>query len=225
MSTLLRRLSAFVLCFTATPALAATLVEFGDGDGANSRIWIEGTTARMEDASRRDGYTLIDFKSGRFTVVDPAAKQAVDLDFGKTTANDFSAKLALKDKGAGPSIAGYSTRRYVLTADGEVCGEYFLSKQALDDSNMRALLGYLRKNVAGSDDWDEPCDQADSYVASQYEKLGAPLRELDMDGELVQETIRIEKNAKLPVGGLVVPSGYRRVTMEQYLQQQMQRQK
>lgn len=135
------------------------------------------------------------------------------------------ADVALEDKGEGPTVAGYPTRQYVLTGDGEICGTYFLSKKALADSGMRNMAESLRKNAAQSDDDDVACDQAETYAITQYEKLGIPLRELDVEGELVQEVTRIDPKAKTPAGGFAVPSGYKAVSMEQYIQQMMKQQK
>lgn len=56
------------------------LVEFRDGDGGTSRVWIEGNVARLEDGEQ-PGYTLFDLKTGRFRAVDTATKPVVDLDF------------------------------------------------------------------------------------------------------------------------------------------------
>lgn len=223
----LRRLAALGLCAFSTSGLAATLIEFRDGEGETSRIWIEGNVARMED-SEQPGYTLFDLDTGKFRAIDTSTKQVVDLDFGDDTdegaGGAASADIALEDKGAGPIIAGYPTRRYVLTGDGEVCGTYFLSKKALAESGMRSMAEGLRKNAAPADDADAACDQAESYVVAQYGKLGIPLRELDMEGELVDEVTRIDPKAKTPAGGFAVPSGYKAVSMEQYIQQMMKKQ-
>lgn len=218
-------------CLLSSSAWGATLLEFHSGDGQETqKMWVEGELARVEGGGAPGSYSIFDMKNGRLYGIEPAQKHIVEYDLapgtGKPTRSSGpTARVATEDKGTGPKLAGYATRHYLLTADGETCGEYFLSKDALADAGMRDVLGGLKRLSDAQEDGDgyDPCDQAETYMIGEYLKLGLPLRQLDAEGELDHEIVRIEKNARMPAGGTALPKGYQRISMEQYVQQMMQR--
>lgn len=213
------------------PLRAATLLEYrSGGDPAIQKMWVDGNFARIEGGSEPGAYSLFDLRDGRLYGVNPGSKQIVEFDFDALAepepdgADAPKAAVALEDLGAGPRIAGHATRRYRLKGDGEACGEYYLSKDALANDELRKVLASLRRISAlgaqagaGAD----PCEQADAYVIGQYLSLGLPMRQTGIDGKLDHEVVRIDTAARLPAGGTALPKDYRRLSMEDYVKQMM----
>lgn len=229
MSNTFTRLAVGLAGMLALPAMAATLVEYRDGeDEPPTQMWIDGTTARFESPGQPGQYTVFDMKTGKSYGVDSNKRQIVEFDFGGETdeprqAPDFD--IGLEDQGDGPTIAGYPTRHYLLVAEGEICAEYFLSKQAMKDAGLQAFTRALASMVQVDLEDPEPCDVADDQMSERYLDYGLPLREVDAEGELETEIVRIQRNAKLPAGGFSLPATYKRLTMEEFIQQQMNQQK
>ena len=223
--------SALSCCFLSLPAGAATLVEFSDGDSVQ-KVWIEGKRLRIESAGDPNAYSIFDLSSGRLYGLSRQQHQIVEYDLsaadaGATEAATRTTEIEFEDHGHGPRLTGYKTRRYVLKGDGTVCGEFFLSQEALADAGMEDALGSLRRITAGahgSGNGYDACDQAGAYVIGAYLKLGLPMRQLGADGKLVQEIVGIRQNAPLPPGGTELPGDYQRISMQDYVRQVLQRQ-
>jgi len=223
-------LLAVTLSALALPAWSATLFEFRDSDGEKSKLWVEGKQARLDGSGEPGTYAVFDLSGGRIYGVNPARKEIVlftpemlKSDTPKSAAPKF--KVKLDDRGAGPNIAGYATRHYVVIGDDEECGQYFLSKDALKDGgDLVQAQNMLNKAWDSEFDDEDPCDQAESELQRRIPSLGLPLRELDADGELVTEVTRIQKNAPLPQGGLDLPKGYKQVSLEDYVKRSIEQQ-
>lgn len=219
----LRRSILFLLCTLPGGALAATLIESRDGSGELTQMWIEGDMARFQQPGK-EGHMLMDLRHGRLYGVDDVRKQAMEIDLGNSTAQTEAGKLdaRLEDKGAGPEIAGYPTRRYLLTGAGEACGEYFLSKRALEHKDIRRMADSFRNMPTDADASDAACDLAEHYAVTRFPELGFPMRQVSSEG-IQHEIVRIQANAKAP-GSFSIPADYRRITMQQMMEEMLRQQ-
>lgn len=219
----LRRSILFLLCALPTSTLAATLIESRDGSGELTQMWIEGDMARLQQPGK-EGHMLMNLRHGRLYGVDDVRKQAMEIELGSSTAPAAAGKLEarLEDKGAGPKIAGYPTRHYLLTGAGEACGEYYLSKQALEHKDIRSMANSFRNMRTDAEASDAACDRAEHYAVTRFPELGFPMRQVSSEG-IQHEIVRIQPNAKAP-GSFTIPADYRRISMQQVMEEMLKQQ-
>lgn len=215
---------------------AATMVEVKDKNGL-SHIYSQGSQGRMEMAGGGE-YMLVDTAKGTAYVVMPERKAALDLSESLKKADrpdsDRSVVTQFKQRGSGPTIAGYKTIKFDYSAAGKYCGSLFVSKAALKESGMGHIFGAMQKMGAQAQSYaeafntnTEPCEAADQQITGKIQEIGMPLRALDKNGVLESEVTRIEKNAKLPPGAFSFPNNYEVqnvAQMQRGMQQQMQQQ-
>ena len=159
-------------------------------------------------------------------MVNPDERTAMDMSSmawpeKKKSGGDLKKVDASLDKiGDGPTIAGYETVHYVVKANGRKCHDLYASKKAFNHTgwaeswseNGRAL------NEANFDTADD-CEIADYEVADPG-NIGWALKTIEADGQY-SEVLRIEQDAKLPVGGFEVPADYRLVSYAEMMQGMM----
>ena len=123
---MLRLIKTFsiLLCFVSNTVTAAILIEVTSGDGGQTQIMMSSGKARI-DMGEGQGYMLIDYKKQTMLAVIPAQKQIMDMSGDMPSVGGRAApriKTELISNGNGPKVAGYSTKKYTLKAEGKPCG-------------------------------------------------------------------------------------------------------
>ena len=157
----------------------------------------------------------------RILFVNPEEKTVLDMSATMQGASGSggvrNADARIEKIGPGPSIAGYATEHYVLSAGGAKCEDLFTSKKAFEDSGWASLwsaFGKTFEEMSTAGEQSDPCDLAQDQADPA--KIGWPLKTVSSDGE-VTEVLRIEADVKLPAGGFEVPPGYRVVSMQEMM--------
>lgn len=211
-----------LLCITAASS-ADTVIEF-NYDNTRSQFLTNGSMARINSRGTSD-YMIVNFKSKTIYSVIPDDKQITNL---SSSLSSFSAvktpavRLDIKPAGRGPVIAGYNTNKYRLSANGEYCGTLFASKEALQGTTIEHMFGALKtmtdnhlESLGGFALVIPDCKLAKMRLAEKIQYIGAPMRVLDIEGNIESEITRIIKNAGVAPQNYAFPPSYRKVSMDE----------
>lgn len=234
----MRYLSRWALVgLTSTIALssgAATLVERQDMQGKIEKLTVSEDFARV-DTERKGLYTLIDLKKNKMFLIHTEKKEIVErnlhvpsdstLPEGMQLPPETPVKDAkLVEKEEGPEIAGYATKHYQITADGEICADSYLSASA-------AEVAYLKGFLKVMEDMSMPpkemitrmpaCTQAQLKMKAEFFEKGLPLRSVSEDGSVTYEIKSIKTDVDVPADTFELPVGYKVMT-EEDMQKKMQ---
>ena len=208
--------------FAAFGAQAATLVEMKDNTGQLQRFYIGEQMARW-DTDDAGGYMLIEMNGTRIYNVDPRSKMISEINTaefsGSTKKSTGPGKLT--SLGGGPKVAGYATEKYSLSADGTLCSEVYLSKEAFKVKGIRKMwdvMGDMAERATAMAERfastpQDPCDQADETMMAKLVDLGMPMRSIDNNGVLESEIARINEGEETPPGFFDLPEDYKRMDM------------
>jgi len=223
-----------VICFSffLAPGIALADVEITiKGDkGSTSTFSSDGKMARIED-KQMPGYVIIDHASGDFYMVDTKRGEIMRSSIGKggVAVNDSKISVKLKDKGGGKKIAGYSTRKFEMIANGENCGTIYASSKLLKNNEVRAIFESMRsmqqfsRNMTrGMSGIMSLCQQANMQMADMIESSGVPMRVIDESGKLVSEVVAVDTNKKLGGDHYKLPAGMKVVDMSERMNQATQ---
>lgn len=220
--TLLNKTLPLIFCLFGNTAIAATLIEVTSKDGGHTQIMMDGNKSRI-DMGEGQGYMLIDYKKQTMLAVVPEKKQILDMSGDMPSMGGRPApklKTELVSNGSGPTIAGYSTKKFTLKAEGKVCGTLFGSKAAMETTgiaklfkSMKAMAEKQRAAMGGYASMIDVCTRANMDFASQGLKVGVPMRMLDASGKITSEIKSIKTNANLPANAFALPRGYETISM------------
>jgi hypothetical protein len=207
------------------------VIESADADGRTSRVTIGADKARIDGADA-EVHMLLDLATHRILAVNAREHYAMDLasprqqrsEHAQTAAAGLAPpEVRLEDAGAGPDIAGYTTRRYRVMVDDRHCHDEFLAAAPLAEAGIRRFIEVM---AAASDDRDnrvltqltEPerlCEVSDDLVDDHYPQLGIPLRRVARDGTVTHEITRIRLDAPAQPALLELPTEYPVLTRAQ----------
>lgn len=225
------RLSLGVLgaAWMINAAPAATVIRMESGPaGARSLMTVENGKARMQ--SEPQNYILIDPSTGQYLYILPDARQTVKMNSAPPAEAGPQAKAAkpaavkLVRKGAGPRIAGFATQRYQLFANGQLCLNTYLSRDALQRGDLKDFLaGFYRMHAKQKQEYRAvgtqyaPCDDAQETLMGRYAELGLAMRTVDANGMLRQEVVSMETGIKVNDNVFQAPEGFKQLTHEEFL--------
>ena len=231
------------LCLSIS-AQAATVFETQvrdeDNKGATrtQQVWLSDTVARVNNNDKMYSLLLLD-SSQKSYFVDTNKKQVMDLSepppMPKMPKNAVAAKppikAVLKKHGAGDKIAGYSTVEYHIYADDALCGSEFVSLEVLNLPHVNAFLTTMkqRSDLRHKQQKHLPflsqnlCQRARQQVADELVSKGAVLRSLDANGKVQFEMHKINLNQTAPVGYFDLPKNFKVMTLQQMMQELMQK--
>ena len=220
------RLSLFALLLCAAIASQAGTYIEGRDDTGSQRILIEGDWARMEYGEDvPPEYLLLNLRTHQALNVDRVQKRVVDLSEASNQAaapRASAANIAFKKQGAGPTIAGYATDRYVLSAGKQICGEHYVAAQALDIPDIRRFVAAMSAFSQNQEAAREACAAAESVADQEYVKHGLPLKVTDRRGNIEHEIRRISSGVSFPAGTFDLPANYP-VTTPRALMEELKR--
>jgi len=223
---LLKKTLPLALCLFSHSAIAATLIEVTSQGGGQTQVMMDGSKSRI-DMGERQGYVLIDYKKQTMYAVIPEKRQILDMSGDMPSMGGRPVpkiKTELIPNGSGPTIAGFSTKKFTLKAEGKVCGTLFGSKAAMETTgidklfeSMKTMADKQRTAMGGYAAMIDACTRANMDFASQGEKVGVPMKMLDASGRITSEIKSIKTNASLPANVFSLPSGYQTITMAEQM--------
>lgn len=210
-------------------AHAATIIRMEAGQQRlPSLMTVENGKARMQ--SEPDNYILIDASAGQYLYVMRAEQQVVQMNSAPPADAQPSGKTSalpavkLVHKGAGPKIAGFATQRYQLFANGKLCLNTYLSRDAMVRGDLKDFLdGFYRLQAKQKQEYRaigtryEPCDDAQETLMGRYPELGLAMRTIDATGQLRQEIVEMQLGVAVKPEAFQVPQGFKQVTHEELL--------
>ncbi len=228
----MRLLLATALVTFSLAAFGDTVVDTMDSRGEISRISIKGDWARFEGTDGgKDGYMLVELKGARFFAIAPAERTIIEFSAQREREKSEQQKVEaeLKEAGDGPKVAGYATRKYEWTANGESCGSILLSRQAAkvgDIGRLLATLGGLNPDTfipeemrQGFRAHRDPCETARIQLGDEkISKLGFPMKILDPKGKTINEVVSIDTRPKLDGKLFELPKDYSRTTVKEMME-------
>ncbi|MDH5544664.1 MAG: hypothetical protein OEZ43_03660 [Gammaproteobacteria bacterium] len=221
---------SFLSAFLATSVIADVQVITVDETGGKSAINMNKDWAKIVDMSQSDEYMLIDMNSHVTYVVDGQNKMAIKIDADQMMPSMTSAQKAprkpnieLRELGNGPKIAGYSTKHFVLNANGVKCSEHFITNKLSDIPEIKKFSTVMEQQAAVNhmDFGDNVCEYAESELERQFSRNGIPLRSLDASGKPFFDTVEININARFSASEFAIPSGYQVITQQELMQREM----
>ena len=226
-----RLILTLTLISLSTVAGADVQLKIKDRNGSVSTISSNGKQARI-DGGLQPGYMIIDYSTGTFYMVDSVRQQVMTSSLGQGGAaatTGAGVQVAMQAAGNGPSIAGYSTRKFTFTANGQSCGTIYASSSLLQNQGVRAMFESMRtmqqqaRGMMGNfGSLMSDCDRASLQMADAMEAAGAPLRILDEKGRLESEVLSVDTGASLAGNFYQVPPGMKVVDLEQQMGEAMQ---
>ncbi|MDH3386358.1 MAG: hypothetical protein OEN02_00510 [Gammaproteobacteria bacterium] len=217
-------LVSLIICGSA---LADAQLRIKDLTGAVSTISSNGQKARIENRTM-PGFAIIDYANSQFMMVDTQRKQvmSMSLESGRVSGADATLDVSLDDKGGGPKIAGYATRKYEFTANGEACGTVYASRQLMSNGEIRAMFESMRGmqqmagGVAGSmRGLLPPCQRANLQLADAMGSSGVPMRIIDAGGKVISEVLSVDTDKNIDGSHYQLPAGMPIVSMDEQMNQ------
>lgn len=235
----MRYVTLFTCLGLVSNAGAATLVESKDASGRVQQVLVEGNFARME-AGPQGGYMVVDLEKQSMFAVDPNKKMVVDM-FAQPPqppqmppaqqAEAAKVEAKLVQVGPGPEIAGFPTTQYQITANGQVCGNEYLSSEALKLEELQNFvhamqkIGESRKKAMGPMPFMQhlpPCARAMEELETEMTQQGFSMRSTTAEGKMTQEIVRLAPNTQAQPGAFELPADYQRTTPHEMMQRAME---
>jgi len=220
-------ISALAFMIAAAAVSADTVIEFKYND-TKSQFLTNGNMARINTRGT-DDYKIVNFKTSTIYSVTPEDRQITNLSSSIPSISGvkpLSVRLDIKPAGAGPVIAGYNTKKYRLSANGEYCGTLFASKDALKGSAIENMFGTLKtladnhlESLGGFAAIIPTCQLARMRLVEKLQYIGAPMRVLDIEGNIDTEITTIIKNAGVDPHNYSFPANYQKVSMDEKIEQ------
>lgn len=211
----------------ALPSGAATLVERQDMQGKTEKLTVSEDYARV-DTERKGFYTLVDLKKNKIFLIHTEKKEIVErslqvpsdsaLPEGMQLPPETPVKDAkLVEKEDGPEIAGYATKHYQITAEGEVCADSYLSAPAAEVAHLKGFLKVMEDVSMPPKEMITrmpPCTQAQLKLKADFFDKGLPLRSMSKEGTVTYEIKSIKTEVEVPADTFALPAGYKVLTEE-----------
>ena len=218
--------TAFALLCLVLPAAADVQIQIRDLTGGSSTISSNGELVRID--AERGNYVLIDYRNGEVLMIDQGRGQVMKSSLGKggvAVTGAGGVKIGVKSAGGGPKIAGYATKKYSFSANGQNCGTIYASSQLLRDPGVRSMFESMRtmqqksrQMMGGLGGLMRPCDQANLQLAEVMESIGAPMKMLDEQGKLISEVLVVDTNKRLAKDFYSAPGNLQVVDVDQQLE-------
>ena len=214
-------LTACLLLGLVFPAAADVQIKIRDLTGQSSTVSSNGKMVRI-DAGKQ--YFLVDYRAGEFNMVDPARGQVMKSGLGKdgvAVTGSAGVEVGIKSAGGGQKVAGYQTKKYQFSANGQPCGTIYASSKLLKDPGVRSMSEAMRTMqekargmMAGFGGMMSPCQQASLQLADAIGSIGVPMKTLDENGKLLSEVLAVDTRKQLPQDYYQVPANLQVVNLD-----------
>lgn len=216
-----------ILLGAGSIAWADVQVRFKGGNGEVSTMLSNGSKVRI-NGGPTPGYLLVDGASGNFFVVDTKRKEIVKVAPGEVggMAEVGQLSVGLKARGGREKVAGYTTGRYDLIANGELCGTIYGSSELIQNTELRQMFAAMqgmhklaRSMVAGHGKGLSECQRAEGRLADLANTSGFVMRFVDDQGKQRFEVISLDTNAQVDSSEYELPQGMPVVEMSEKMKQ------
>ncbi|MDM8557453.1 hypothetical protein [Candidatus Parabeggiatoa sp. HSG14] len=232
---------------------AATVVERRDTQGNKQKLTMNEQQARLESPKTLNFYTLINLEEEKVYLVNDKKKRIVKMDIiGKPPKPPKNMPLPrnmpkppwgkfmraqLIQKGKGPIIAGYFTKRYEIRAYGKaqgnkwdkVCSDNYFSKRAFEIVGFKKFLEAMyqmsnsrKPNIKGMP--IHPCQQAHDELEIESRKFGIPMKSVikgnNRNDKVRHEIVNIKTDVKVSTDFFVLPEHYKMITEQEMIKEQ-----
>ncbi len=239
MKNLTRCLSLILGTSLVLPAWGATLIKHTNQQGQIQQTLMSGTQARM-DSGEPNRYMVLKLDTQTMYAVDAGQKKVLEMSLKAddkavpqmpnmpNMPEPVKVESALVDQGAGPEMVGYATQRYQITANGEVCSDNYVSKDALELPELQSFLDAMtqlthsRRAMMKMAMAFSPCLTAQVEQEDALMEKGMVLKSLDGKGTLLHEVTDIETNVEVTPEQFAIPSDYQVMNEQQLMQQRME---
>ncbi|UCB56109.1 MAG: hypothetical protein JSW45_06145 [Thiotrichales bacterium] len=215
----------FLLC--TTTASADTVIEFKN-DGQQSQFLTNGKMARINTRGS-DDFMIVNFSTSTIYSVTPENKQIFNISSSIASSSFFEPpkiRIDIKPAGHGPNIAGYKTKKYRMSANGTYCGTLYASRDALKGTDIENMFGSLKtiadnhlNSLGGFAAVIPDCQMARMRLADKLPYIGAPMRMIDIEGEVLSEITKIRKTARVEPRNYALPANYKNVSASEKIDQ------
>ena len=227
--TTIKMLLPLPLLFTMAAAAADTVIEF-KYNNTQSQFLTNGSKARI-NARGTDDYMVVDFDTRTIYSVTPDKKQIANITESIPSMIPIEpprVRTDIKPAGEGPVIAGFSTQKFRLSANGEYCGMVFASKDALKGTTIENMFGTLKtmsdshiKSLGAFAAIIPSCQMAMLRLTDKLPYIGAPMRVIDVEGKVDSEITRIIKNAGVESHNYTLPGNFKMASTGELLEQML----
>lgn len=220
-----KTLYSLLLLGACSIAWADVEIKFRDITGATSTMLSNGRKIRINGGGV-PGYLLVDGSSGDYFLVDPQRNEIIRVaprEIG-VMAEAGALNVSLKARGGTEKIAGYSTGRYDLLANGEFCGTVYGSTELMRNPDLKSMFAAMQgmhkishSMMAGISAMLTDCQRANARLADLVDTSGFVLRVIDDKGERTFEVLSLDTNTIVDPGEFELPHGMPVVDMHEKL--------
>ena len=203
-------------------ALADVEIRYADATGQISTMIGRGDKVRI-DGGPMSSYVLVDGASNTIYIVEEAQNlitRFVPGEMGEV-AEAGQLNVSLKTRGGREKIAGHTTGRYDLLANGEFCGSVYGSSELIKNTELqrmfRAMQGMHQlarhtRSLVG--DLVGECDRAEGRLIDLIDISGFVLRYVNHEGQQRFDVKSIDLNASVDPAQFELPSGMQVVDLD-----------
>ncbi len=214
---------------------AATVVK-RELQGNTEKIIMEGQQVRIE-TQNSNYYTLMYLAQSKTYMIEVKEKRIIEMDIvgkpPKLPPNRHpmpkppwgdSVNAELVEKGNGPNIAGYPTKRYQIKALGKACSDNYFSKEVA--SHIDAFLEASDKMINSrkiKGMFVHPCQQAYDDLKAKMRKQGVSMKLVLKGGKkgdmVMYEITDIQTNVKVSAALFKLPMGYKTISEQKMIEE------
>ncbi len=217
-----------------TASYAATVMERRDRQNQLETFLLEGNLVRLENRDSKN-YRLMNLAENKAYAINVEEKKMVVMPLVGTPpempANmpkppeSAPVKVELLKQGEGPTIAGYTTVIYQVTADGRPCSDTYFSPAAAkipflqDFLKAYNQLSYSRKPKGLP---QPPCQQAHEELVNQLLAQGIPMKMVMKGREkdsVLFEIINLKTDETVNADIFTVPKDYQKLSEAEMIKQ------
>jgi hypothetical protein len=207
------------LLLSSAAVQAATVIEVQNSNDLTTVV-TDGQFARMNMSASE--YVIVDYKKNTVKVVNPQKQEVVLLGTGNTPTGNNSPQVhtAIRNLGAGISVAGYPTQKYSYSANGRACGVVYGSRDVYQKQGikelfqaMKIMIDQQRAVLGGLAAMLDDCTLADMKISDHVKTVGVPMR-TEKNGRLETEIKSIRYDVALPADTFVIPASYKTLTLQ-----------
>lgn len=200
---------------TCNLAWADVQLRFTNADGDVSTMLSNGRKVRI-NGGPTPGYLLVDVRSGEFFVVDTERNEIVKVapDEVGRMAEAGQLNVSLKTRGGREKVAGYTTGRYDLIANGLFCGSVYGSSKLIEYNDLRQMFKAMqgmhrlaRSMVAGLGKPQSECQRAEARLADLVDISGFVMRFIDHEGKQRFDVVSLDLNVAIDPAEFELPQG------------------
>jgi len=196
-------------------ALADVQIKYVDIHGATNTMISNGYRVRI-NGGQMPGYLLLDSAGDEFFIVDPERNEVMRIAADEVggMAETGTLHVGLMARGGREKVAGYTTGRYDLLANGGYCGTIYGSSKLIQNPQMKRMFVAMQgmhkisqSMLARTSSELTECQRARGRLAELADTSGFVLRALDDKTNRTFEVLSIDTGALVEQSLYDLPKG------------------